>query len=256
MSVPKIIIKDVPLSQIKVQETFKRVNSLHDADEYKKNVAELAMSIRENGLLQPVILFQLSPKKYELYAGERRFNAFRFLKERTIPSSILTKENALVTIIENIQRVDLTNYERGLWMDIAVKLMMKEQPKLYPNDESCMSFFSTKFGKAKRTLYDWRRAATDSTEEEKRQMKSGKVGTTQVNKNIKERTNKTKARQTNKGQEIKRKKKAFITANEKMIDLLKYIGKNAVEFKTDDIVKAELKKLIQFSNAVSKKIDV
>ena len=52
----------------------------------EQELAALAQSIRENGLLQPVTVRKLSDGGYELVAGERRLRACRLAKMTTIPA--------------------------------------------------------------------------------------------------------------------------------------------------------------------------
>jgi ParB family chromosome partitioning protein len=75
----------------------------------------LAQSIKENGVIQPIILKKAS-KGYELVAGERRWRAARKASLKEIPAIIkeLTEEeNALFAIIENTQREDLNPLEEA-----------------------------------------------------------------------------------------------------------------------------------------------
>ena len=56
----------------------------------EQELAALAQSIRENGLLQPVTVRKLSDGGYELVAGERRLRACRLAKMTTIPAITAT----------------------------------------------------------------------------------------------------------------------------------------------------------------------
>ena len=80
-----------------------------------EKLQELANSIKEHGLIQPVILRQ-AEKGYEIVAGERRWRACRKAGLKEIPCMIkdLTDEqNMLVAIIENMQREDLNPIEEA-----------------------------------------------------------------------------------------------------------------------------------------------
>ena len=71
---------------------------------------ELANSIREHGILQPVVLRPINANTYELIAGERRFRAAKIAEISQIPAVVkdLTDAScAAISIIENIQREDL-----------------------------------------------------------------------------------------------------------------------------------------------------
>jgi len=83
-------------------------------DEEKLN--ELAGSIKTNGVIQPLIVRE-SETGYELVAGERRWRASRIAGLRTVPCIVRDfddKQNAIVAIIENMQREDLDPIEEAL----------------------------------------------------------------------------------------------------------------------------------------------
>ena len=89
----------------------------------KKALEELADSIRENGVMQPIILRKSSVKGYELVAGERRHKASKIAGKTTIPAIIrdLNEEFMIkYAILENLQREDLTALEEA----DAYQLMM------------------------------------------------------------------------------------------------------------------------------------
>lgn len=78
------------------------------------SLLELAESIGQHGLLQPIVVRVNEEEKYELIAGERRYRAFELLGYDTIPSIIKDyniKDSAILAMIENIQRDDLHFYE-------------------------------------------------------------------------------------------------------------------------------------------------
>jgi len=80
-----------------------------------ESIAELAESIKEYGVIQPVLLRKVE-KDYELIAGERRFRACEFLKFERIPSIIRDfsdREVSEIAMVENLQREDLTYFEEA-----------------------------------------------------------------------------------------------------------------------------------------------
>ena len=84
----------------------------------QKALRELASSIQESGVFQPIILRQPDPKlkRYELIAGERRFRASKLAKQTTIPAIIRTMSDEKmmeVAVLENLQREDLTPLEEA-----------------------------------------------------------------------------------------------------------------------------------------------
>ena len=77
---------------------------------------ELADSIRQRGVIQPVLVRAAGPGKYELIAGERRWRAAREVGLTTIPAIVHTvnDEAALeIALIENLQRDDLNPIEQA-----------------------------------------------------------------------------------------------------------------------------------------------
>lgn len=79
-------------------------------------LSELAMSIRQHGLIQPLIVSQLGPERYQLIAGERRLQAARMAGLPTVPTMVkeVTPQNALeLALVENIQRADLNPLEEA-----------------------------------------------------------------------------------------------------------------------------------------------
>ncbi len=78
---------------------------------------ELAASIRELGVIQPLSLRSLSDGRYQIIAGERRWRAARLAGLATVPAYVRTASDSEVTemaLIENIQREDLNAIEVAL----------------------------------------------------------------------------------------------------------------------------------------------
>jgi ParB family chromosome partitioning protein len=79
----------------------------------QQRLEELAQSIRENGIIQPLVL-RKSGDRYQLVAGERRWRAAKIAKLERVPAVIreIAEDRLLeVTLIENIQREDLNPIE-------------------------------------------------------------------------------------------------------------------------------------------------
>ena len=78
-------------------------------------LAGLAQSIRENGLLQPITV-RKTENGYELVAGERRLRACKLAKMSTIPSILCDYSDhrtAALGLLENLQRADLNPFEQA-----------------------------------------------------------------------------------------------------------------------------------------------
>jgi ParB family chromosome partitioning protein len=81
-----------------------------------EELAELADSIRSEGLLQPIVV-RRHGDKFQLIAGERRWRAFQLLRIKAIPARIVEASNAsaaAIGLIENLQRADLGPIEEAL----------------------------------------------------------------------------------------------------------------------------------------------
>ena len=109
---------------------------------YRRNInedlAELCYSIKQKGLLHPIIVRMIEDGEYEIVAGTRRYNAFKMLGWRKILSHVveLDDKDALeVSLIENIHSKNLnpieearafqdyvTNYGWGGISELAIRL--------------------------------------------------------------------------------------------------------------------------------------
>ncbi len=84
---------------------------------------ELSASIREHGVLQPILVRPLGPNTYQIVAGERRWRASRLAGLESIPALIedIDDDTALeIAIIENLQREDLTPLDEAAMYDRMV----------------------------------------------------------------------------------------------------------------------------------------
>lgn len=112
-------IVEISIKNIKVNKNQPR----HTFDEEK--LRELALSIKEHGVVQPVIVRPVEAGKYELVAGERRWRACQIIGVERIPAIIRKldkKETSEIALIENIQRENLNPIEEG----VAYKTLMDE----------------------------------------------------------------------------------------------------------------------------------
>lgn len=107
------VLLNIPIDQIKPNPRQPRMHFAHDKME------ELAASIKEQGVLQPILVRPNPHKKgaYELVAGERRLRATQLAGITTIPAQVreVSDENLRVlALIENIQRDDLDPIEEAI----------------------------------------------------------------------------------------------------------------------------------------------
>ena len=108
-------IRNIPLERITPNPDQPRMNFDEAA------LAELAASIREHGVLQPILVRPMgAPQRYQLVAGERRWRAAKAAELEVIPALIeqLDDDTALeIGIIENLQREDLSPLEEAMIYD-------------------------------------------------------------------------------------------------------------------------------------------
>ncbi len=82
-----------------------------------ESLKELAESIKEKGVIQPIIVTRVGDGTFKLIAGERRLRAARLAGLKKIPAiikDIASKESLEIALIENIQREDLNPIETAL----------------------------------------------------------------------------------------------------------------------------------------------
>lgn len=83
----------------------------------EESIRELASSIRELGVIQPITVRKLAGNKFQLVSGERRFRASKLIGNKTIPAYIRLandQEMLEMAIVENVQRQDLDPIEIAL----------------------------------------------------------------------------------------------------------------------------------------------
>ena len=108
----RVVVKQVPLAQIGANPDQPRKTFTEN------ELADLAASIREKGVLQPILLRSVSGRSYmyEIVAGERRFRASKLAGKTEIPALIKTisDDNAReIALIENVQRENLNPIEEA-----------------------------------------------------------------------------------------------------------------------------------------------
>ncbi len=105
------LVKPIPIKAIKPNPYQPRKRFDEEA------IKELARSIETSGLLQPVVVcFQRGETGYTLVSGERRLRAVKLLGWEYIPAMIREieeKEMALLAIVENVQREDISPIEEA-----------------------------------------------------------------------------------------------------------------------------------------------
>jgi len=130
-------IGDVDLEQEKISEIALkelRANPYQPRRTFDEvALEELAVSINQNGVFQPIIVRQSTIKGYEIIAGERRFRASAIAGRDTIPAIVrnLTDEKMMqIAILENLQREDLNPLEEAQAYDMLMNKLGLTQEKV------------------------------------------------------------------------------------------------------------------------------
>ena len=105
-------VLEIPISEI-VANPF-QPRTTFDEDTIK----ELAQSIKELGLIQPITVTKIAENKYQLVSGERRFRAVKSIGKKAIIAYVIGEKNDQekleMALVENIQRTDLDPIEIAL----------------------------------------------------------------------------------------------------------------------------------------------
>lgn len=122
--VTELSLKDIMPNRFQPREIFN-----------EQALNELALSIREHGVIQPITVRKVGDK-YEIIAGERRYRASKIAGVETIPAIIREiddKEAAKIALLENLQRQDLTPIEEAKTYQTILKLDNITQEELANN---------------------------------------------------------------------------------------------------------------------------
>ena len=135
-------VKEIPIKDL-------RVNPYQPRKSFKEeSLKELADSIKEHGVFQPIIV-KKSIKGYEIVAGERRYRASRLAGKETIPAIIrdFTDEQMMeIAVLENLQREDLNAIEEAFAYDNLMKKLNITQEELAKKIGKSRSYITNMLG--------------------------------------------------------------------------------------------------------------
>ena len=125
-------------SDVQIKKTLRVSEIEPNRDQPRKNfsdeaIAALADSIREHGILQPIVVRPISSGGYQIVAGERRWRAARMLGLDEIPVNIreLSDEETMqIAIIENLQRENLNPIEEATGYNELIEKFGMTQDKV------------------------------------------------------------------------------------------------------------------------------
>ena len=135
------LIGDIPPENIQTKSSSEKI-PIHfiyaNPSQPRKNfnqqlLNELSESIKEQGIIQPILVRKKSDNKYEIVAGERRWRAAQLAKIHEVPVIVLNiddKKSLEFAILENIQRSDLNGIEEALGYDNLVRKFAYSQETL------------------------------------------------------------------------------------------------------------------------------
>ena len=135
------LMGDIPVENIQTKSSSEKI-PIHfiyaNPSQPRKNfnqqlLNELSESIKEQGIIQPILVRKKSEDKYEIVAGERRWRAAQLAKIHEVPVIVLNiddKKSLEFAILENIQRSDLNGIEEALGYDNLVRKFAYSQETL------------------------------------------------------------------------------------------------------------------------------
>ena len=135
-------VKEIAISEL-------RVNPYQPRKTFnEESLQELAESIKEHGVIQPIIV-KKSIKGYEIVAGERRFRASKLAGKSTIPCIIrdFTDEQMMeIAVLENLQREDLNAIEEALGLEMLMRNLNLTQEQLAKRVGKSRSYVTNMLG--------------------------------------------------------------------------------------------------------------
>ncbi len=140
-----------PFSDINVKDII--ANPFQPRKQFEEDsLQELSDSIKEHGVLSPIMVKEATQGKYYLIAGERRTRAAKLAGNQTIPAIVKQMDDNTmqeIALIENIQREDLNPIEIAL----SYKAIMKKQ-------KITQEVFAKKIGKSRSSIANTLRSLT------------------------------------------------------------------------------------------------
>ena len=118
---------ELPINQIKINHFQPRTNFIND------KISELANSIEQLGIIQPITVRKIGFKSFQIISGERRFRAVSLLKIKSIPAYIRIandQQSLEMALVENIQRENLDPIEIALCYQRLIDEVMLTQDEM------------------------------------------------------------------------------------------------------------------------------
>jgi len=118
-------VRELPLESIEVSSHQPR------REFAEEKLSELAASIQEHGVLQPIVVRELGNGRFQLIAGERRWRACKALGKERIPAvvrEVSEIEARAISLVENLQRDDLSPLEEaGVYRELTEEFGLTQE---------------------------------------------------------------------------------------------------------------------------------
>ncbi len=115
---PQVHVDEIEISRI--ERSPYQARSQFD----ERELSDLAQSIENYGVIQPIVVRPVGEGKYQIVAGERRYRASALLGLRTIPAIVQKMDDeraAAVSLIENLQRRELNYFEEAIAYSVLLE---------------------------------------------------------------------------------------------------------------------------------------
>lgn len=115
---PQVHVDEIEISRI--ERSPYQARSQFD----ERELSDLAQSIENYGVIQPIVVRPVEEGKYQIVAGERRYRASALLGRRTIPAIVQKMDDeraAAVSLIENLQRRELNYFEEAIAYSVLLE---------------------------------------------------------------------------------------------------------------------------------------
>jgi hypothetical protein len=240
------------MKQIVVNSQYTRFQAVEGdrlSDSFKTGINNLAINIKNNGLINPITVKPYPKEKYTIIAGNRRYMACALLRWKEMPCIVqdVAADDFMIAFSENMQRVDITDPEKGEWINQAFEHLKgtdKFKDSKKPG-EAVLNWLSSQLGISVRSLYAYRKMASGLSEGTKREIKAGRTKASIAAAKA------SKKRQSKKGKPVKKSistvvtgtEKRFITLINPVIEKLNIVNANHAEFSSRKKFVTAFKKL-------------
>jgi len=127
-------MEKIPIEYLEVSKQNVRTDLISEIGDDESTIEELASSIKEHGLINPISVRKRRENKYDIFAGQRRYLAMKRLGWKTIPCIIsdIDDDTAMTrSLIENFHRQNNTYEEKvKAFKDLYEKHCDKNEEKL------------------------------------------------------------------------------------------------------------------------------